>query len=76
MDMHANERRVMKPYNGVKTFCATLAREREMLGDKVTAWIQGNPDKAIVGTVVTQSSDQEFHCLAITLFFWQGAQAL
>lgn len=76
MDAPLNDRRVTKPYNGVKTFCATLSREREALGDKVTAWIRDNPDKAIAGTVVTQSSDQEFHCLTITLFFWQAAQAL
>lgn len=61
-------------FNGVRTFTATLAREREALGERVTAWIRENPDKRIVDTTVTQSSDSEFHCLAITLFFWETAR--
>jgi len=46
-----------------------MARDREHLGDKITGWIRDNPEKEIVDAVVTQSSDEEFHCLAITLFF-------
>ncbi|HXJ22923.1 MAG TPA: hypothetical protein VMT03_22080 [Polyangia bacterium] len=63
-----------EPFNGVRTFTATLARDREALGERVTAWIRENPDKRIVDTAVTQSSDSEFHCLAITLFFWETAR--
>ena len=40
-----------------------------MLGEKITDWIKGNPHEEIVDAVVTQSSDEAFHCLAITLFF-------
>jgi hypothetical protein len=64
-----NAQRPVRSFNGVRTFSATMARDREQLGDKVTGWIRDNPDKEIVDAVVTQSSDEEFHCLAITLFF-------
>jgi hypothetical protein len=56
-------------FDGVRTFSATMARDREMLGDKITDWIKGNPHHEIVDAVVTQSSDEAFHCLVITLFF-------
>lgn len=52
----------------VKTFSETMARERAALGDKVTAWLAENPSLEIVDKVVTQSSDEAFHCLSITLF--------
>jgi hypothetical protein len=60
---------VIKDFNGVKVFSATMAQEREHLGEKVTDWIRSRPDVEIVNTVVTQSSDEAFHCIAITLFF-------
>ena len=56
-------------FNGVKVFSATMAQERENLGEKVTDWIRSRPDVEIVNTVVTQSSDEAFHCIAITLFY-------
>jgi len=56
-------------FTGVKVFSATKAREREELGSVITAWIRNNPDVEIVDRVVLQSSDNEFHCLSITLFF-------
>ena len=55
-------------YDTVKVFSATKARERDSLGDRVTEWLDGNPEMSVVDTVVTQSSDNEFHCLTITLF--------
>jgi hypothetical protein len=54
---------------GVKVFSATKAKEREALGEHVTDWIRGNPECEIVDKIVTQSSDSEFHCLTITLFY-------
>jgi len=60
-------------FNGVKVFSATKAREREELGDHITRWLRANPDIRIVDKVVTQSSDREFHCLTITLFFQSDA---
>jgi hypothetical protein len=55
--------------NGVKVFSATKAKEREALGEHITQWIRGNPEMEIVDKIVTQSSDSEFHCLTITLFY-------
>jgi hypothetical protein len=58
-------------FNGVKVFSATMAQERDQLGEKVSAWISEHPQCRIVDRVVTQSSDEAFHCLAITLFYWE-----
>lgn len=56
-------------FDGVKVFSATKAREREGLGERITQWMEDNRDLEIVDTVVTQSSDREFHCLTITVFY-------
>lgn len=56
-------------FNGVKVFSATMAQERDQLGEKVTAWLADRPGLTVVDTIVTQSSDEAFHCLAITVFF-------
>lgn len=56
-------------FNGVKIFSATMAQERENLGEKVTLWIREHPQCQVVDTIVTQSSDEAFHCLAITVFY-------
>jgi len=61
----------MTPYTAVRVFSATKARDREALGDVVTAWLR-DPAQAGVEVVrheVTQSSDNEFHMLAVTLFY-------
>jgi hypothetical protein len=57
-------------FNGAKVFSATMAQERDQLGEKVSLWIAEHPQLRIVDTVVTQSSDEAFHCLAITVFYW------
>ena len=54
---------------GVKVFSATKAKERELLGEIITDWIRSNPNYDILDKIVTQSSDSEFHCLTITLFY-------
>jgi hypothetical protein len=56
-------------FTGVKVFSATKAREREELGENVTRWIHANPHARIIDKIVTQSSDREFHCLTITIFY-------
>ena len=56
-------------FTGVRVFSATKAKEREELGESVTRWIRSNADLEIVDRVVTQSSDDEFHCLTIVLFY-------
>lgn len=55
--------------SGVKVFSATKAREREELGESITRWLRANTDLEVVERVVTQSSDNEFHCLTIVLFY-------
>ena len=56
-------------FTGVKVFSTTLARDREVMGESITRWLKENPDAEVVDKVVTQSSDKEFHCLTITLFY-------
>jgi folate-dependent tRNA-U54 methylase TrmFO/GidA len=56
-------------FTGVKIFSTTLARDRDALSDRVTAWLRQNPQVEVVDTEVTQSSDKEFHCLSIIFFF-------
>jgi hypothetical protein len=58
----------MSSFTCVKVFSATKAKDRQELGDRVTQWLCDHPEANIVDTIVTQSSDQEFHCLTITLF--------
>lgn len=57
------------PFTGVKVFSTTLARDREMMGETITRWIKDTPGIEIVDKVVTQSSDKEFHCLTVTIFY-------
>jgi hypothetical protein len=54
---------------GAKVFTATKAKDRDELGEVLTRWIQDNPKAMITDKVVTQSSDREFHCLSITIFY-------
>ena len=61
-------------FNGVKVFSATMVADRDQLGEKVTAWMTNNPDKKVTDVVVTQSSDEAFHCIAITVFYWEDIQ--
>jgi folate-dependent tRNA-U54 methylase TrmFO/GidA len=56
-------------FNAVKVFSTTLARDREQMGETITRWIKDNPGIEIVDRTVTQSSDKEFHCLSITIFY-------
>ncbi|HEY4885835.1 MAG TPA: hypothetical protein VII08_19590 [Myxococcales bacterium] len=57
-------------FTGMKVFSTTLARDREHMGDNITRWVQENQQQLeIVDKTVTQSSDKEFHCLTITLFY-------
>ncbi|HZZ83529.1 MAG TPA: hypothetical protein VFE30_03240 [Anaeromyxobacteraceae bacterium] len=62
-------------FTGVKVFSATKAKEREELGDVLTRWLQSNPDVEVVDREVRQSSDNEFHCLTIILFYRRAPKA-
>lgn len=59
------------PFNGLKVFSATMFAPREQLGESVTAWMAANPQLVVTEFVVTQSSDSQFHCLVITVFYWE-----
>ena len=59
----------MQHFNGVKVFSATLARNREELGETVTQWLRDHPKCEVVDMRVVQSSDREFHCISIVLFY-------
>jgi hypothetical protein len=58
-------------FNGVKVFSATMFADRERLGESVTAWLAAHPELKVTQMVVTQSSDAAFHCIAITVFYWE-----
>jgi hypothetical protein len=58
-------------FTGVKVFSATKAKEREELGETITRWLRANADLEVVDRVVSQSSDDEFHCLSIVFFYRQ-----
>jgi hypothetical protein len=53
----------------MKVFSTTLARDREVMDENINRWLRENPQVEVVDKAVTQSSDKEFHCLSITLFY-------
>jgi hypothetical protein len=56
-------------FTGVKVFSATKAKDREELGEVITRWLRSNPGIEVVDREVRQSSDNEFHCLTLVLFY-------
>lgn len=58
---------------GVKVFSATKAKDRDLLGERITDWLRAHPELEVIDKIVTQSSDAEFHCLTITVFFRRRA---
>ena len=61
-------------FTGVKVFSATKAKERDELGETINRWIRDHRDLEIVDRTVTQSSDNEFHCLTVVLFYREAAK--
>jgi folate-dependent tRNA-U54 methylase TrmFO/GidA len=59
----------MARFTGLKVFSTTLARDREQMGETITRWLAAHPELEILEHEVRQSSDKEFHCLTITLFY-------
>jgi len=55
--------------DGLKVFTATKAKEREYIGERVTRWLRSGSPKEIRDVQVTQSSDEEFHCLTIAILY-------
>jgi hypothetical protein len=66
----------MQTFEGVKVFSATMAVQREQLGDRITDWIKRNPNVKVLEVVVKQSSDAEFHCLSLIVFFAGKVEAV
>src|SRR4051794_41512040 len=62
-------------FNGVKVFSATMVADREQLGEKVTARMAHNPQLKVTDIIITQSSDEAFHCLPITLFYCENSSS-
>jgi hypothetical protein len=57
-------------FEAVKVFSATKHKDRDELGEKITRWLSDRLDSIeIVDTVIRQSSDSEYHCLSITIFY-------
>jgi len=57
-------------FEAVKVFSATKQKERDELGETVTRWLREHlPTIELVDKVVKQSSDSEYHCLSIILFY-------
>ena len=48
-----------------------MAQERANLGERITEWLRARPEVEVGDTIVTQSSDAAFHCLAFTIFYWE-----
>jgi hypothetical protein len=59
----------MEKFTGCKVFSATLARDRDAMTDTINNWLAKHPELDIVDKTVTLSSDKQFHCLTIILFF-------
>ena len=58
--------------DGVQVFSATLARERESLGDRVNDWL-ATAKVDVVDLVLEQSSDESYHCTTIVVFYRRRA---
>ena len=57
-------------FSAVKGFSATKHKEREELGELITRWLESQSGKIkLVDKVVTQSSDNEYHCVTVVLFY-------
>ena len=54
---------------GVMVFTATKAKERAGIGERLTEWLRASPPRELLDVIVTQSSDEEFHCLTITVLY-------
>lgn len=61
-------------FTGVKVFSATMQRDRDNLGDKITEWLSDRPRVEVVEKAITQSSDSQYHCISITLFYVEKAR--
>jgi len=59
----------VESFTTCKVFSTTLARDREAMSDTINRWLKEHADLEVVDKVVALSSDRQFHCLSIVLFF-------
>ncbi len=63
----------MSAFNGVKVFAATMYQQRQELGEQVTSWLENarreRPGFEVIDIKITQSSDEAFHCVSISIFY-------
>jgi len=64
----------MESFSGCKVFSTTLARDREAMSDTINRWLKEHPELEVVDKVVALSSDRQFHCLSIVLFYRPAGQ--
>jgi len=65
---------VLRPglrFNGVEVFTASMRADREALGERITRWIADHPAYTLAEINITQSSDASFHCVSITVFYYE-----
>lgn len=55
----------MKRIPIIKVFAATMARDRDTLGETATAWMRDLPTFQLTEIRTHQSSDSSFHCVTI-----------
>lgn len=69
--MTVNNGVVTAKFQAVKVFSATKHQDRERLGETISGWLRSLHAEGgdVASTVVTQSSDAEFHCITITMFY-------
>jgi hypothetical protein len=65
----------MPVLTAVKVFSTTMARDRELMGERITEWLRRHPELRVIDRVVSQSSDNEYHCVSVTLFLSGNVEA-
>lgn len=66
---------LMAALTAVKVFSTTMARDRELMGERITEWLRLHPELHVIDRVVSQSSDNEYHCVSVTLFLSGNTEA-
>ncbi len=56
-------------FDGMMVFSASKHTDRERMSADVTAWRQRNASVTITDVRTMQSSDNEFHCVTVIVFY-------
>ena len=59
------------PPNPADVVDITFATDNFKAGELIGKWLHSHPNIVVVDKIVTQSSDQAFHCLTIILFYFE-----